>query len=285
MGENKGVGNDVEGRSPHIDADEVGSDMTTPKSKRTTSPAFQFYPESWFASSKVKRMSHTEKGIYIDLLAQCWLDNGLPTDLKQIAALVGMPVARFQKVWIGGALSECFVERGGRLVNNRQEKERKKQQEFKRRQSDNAAHGWQRRRNAVALPDERHSGITRALEREIETGSETPDQKKRDAPLDVAFAKFRDAYPKERRKGGYLVQQQFMSEVEKAGGSARLMNALENHVASEQWSNPQHIPGMDVWLREERWRQVLASKNAGVAVAKTPWEPLSVTLARTAAKS
>lgn len=236
--------------------------MATPKTKRTTSPAFQFYPESWFSSSKVTSMSHTERGIYIDLLARCWLDNGLPTDVRKIAALVHIPGARFQRIWSEGALHECFVEKNGKLVNPRQERERKKQSEFQRRQSDNAKSGWQRRGNAVASPtqcQESPSGTTRALETERET--ETPVVAFEEKGLDLAFAKFRDSYPEERRKGGYLVQQQFMAEAEKAGGSFRLMAALTNHRASEQWSNPKHIPGMDVWLREERWRQTLPASS------------------------
>lgn len=80
--------------------------------------------------------------------------------------------------------------------------------------------------------------------------------------LDVAFIQFRDTYPKERRKGGWMFQTAFIDECRKAGGSAVLMAALVNHVASEQWANPKHIPGMDTWLAEERWRQTLPAVSA-----------------------
>lgn len=74
---------------------------------------------------------------------------------------------------------------------------------------------------------------------------------------DLAFSKFQDAYPPARRKGGYLVQQLFVQAYERLGD--RLFEILENHKASEQWSKPNLIPGMDVWFKEERWRQSLPS--------------------------
>lgn len=238
--------------------------MTTPTSKY--SPAFQFYPESWFSSSKVSSMSHTERGIYIDLLARCWLDNGLPTDVRKIAALVKIPGPKFQRIWSEGILHECFVERGGKLVNPRQERERKKQIEFRRRQADNGSKGGRPSRNPRKTQEHKptHNPVVsgevplskaRAIEREIEI--ETRDPKKDEERHDFAFMAFRDAYPEARRKGGFLTQQAYLAAVAAAGSSSVLMLALDNHKASEQWSNPKHIPGMDVWLNEERWRQVL----------------------------
>lgn len=79
--------------------------------------------------------------------------------------------------------------------------------------------------------------------------------------FDLTFPAFRDTYPESRRKGGWGCQTAFMDEAKKAGGSAVLMAALENHLASEQWSDPKLIPGMDVWLSEERWRQRLPAKG------------------------
>lgn len=243
--------------------------MPTPTSKRTT-PSFQFYPDSFLSSSKVERMSMTERGIYITFLARCWQDNGLPTDMKVLAGFARMKPAQFERVWKGGALSECFYERNGKLHNERLDKERKKQAEFRRRQSDNAARGWRSRGNAVAVPEHQPSGITRAVETEIESSSGSNSSKKKEEPLDVAFQGFQMAYPEARRKGGFLAQQAYISAVERAGSVAALFVALANHKASEQWSNPKHIPGMDVWLREERWRQVLPPAGPASPYAHLP---------------
>lgn len=115
--------------------------MADPRGKSTKSPAFQFYPESWFSSSKVQRMSHTERGIYIDLLGYCWLENGLPNDTTTLAQMVKLPSARFARIW-SGPLHECFFERGGKLFNVRQERERKKQADFRKGKQDAAHMRW-----------------------------------------------------------------------------------------------------------------------------------------------
>jgi uncharacterized protein YdaU (DUF1376 family) len=132
--------------------------MTTPTSKRT--PAFQFYPNDFLGSSKVSRMSLTERGAYITLLSYCWQDGGLPTDTKTLAAMLHVKAIQFDRMW-SGPLHECFHERNGKLQNARLDAERKKQSEFSKKQSDRAQSGWDSRRNAkagnaAAMP-ERHA--------------------------------------------------------------------------------------------------------------------------------
>lgn len=100
-------------------------------------------------------MSYEEKGIYTDLLAHCWLDNGLPSDLRQLAALLKIPAKRFDKLW-AGVLHECFIERNGRMYNQRLDIERKKQAEFRKSKQDAAHMRWSSTRspssNAHAMP-------------------------------------------------------------------------------------------------------------------------------------
>ncbi len=154
MGENKGNG--MAGTIPNqAAADEVSEDMASPTSKRNT-PAFQFYPGDFLSSSKVRRMSMAERGAYITLLATCWLDDGLPTDLKTLATMLHIPVKQFERMW-PQVLAECFYEKNGKFHHPRLDKERKKQTDYAKRQSGNAARGWQSRRNATALPPARES--------------------------------------------------------------------------------------------------------------------------------
>jgi hypothetical protein len=87
----------------------------------------------------------------------------------------------------------------------------------------------------------------------------------KDERLDVAFLDFQSAYPANRRKGGFMVQQGFIDAVQKAGGVDGVMAALANHKASDQWQKPSLIPSMDKWLAEERWRQRLDPPGAAPA--------------------
>lgn len=277
MGYTEGTEHGTAETAPAPEHPADGGREQMPTSKRTTSPAFQFYPEAWLSSSKVRRMSYTERGMYADLLAYCWLDNGLPTDIKLIASMLGVPLRRFQKIWSNGALRECFSERAGRLHNARLDRERNKQAEFRRRQSDNGARGGRPRKNPLETQT-KPTGFeietqTKARALEIEIRDRDRDQ---DPVLeernDIAFIAFQNAYPPSRRKGGYLTANLFFEAVNTGRTKVDdIMAALANHKASEQWSDPKLIPGMDVWLREERWRQRLEPKGTTQAnLAKVP---------------
>lgn len=149
-------------------------DPSMPTSKSTRSPAFQFYPEAWFSSSKVQRMSHTERGMYVDLLSLCWLDNGLPTDMKVLASMLRVPAPRFTRIWANGALHECFFERNGKLFNARQERERKKQAEFRRSKQDAAHMRWSHQRDAGAMPSISISVSDRISDSKKDVSAEPP---------------------------------------------------------------------------------------------------------------
>lgn len=233
--------------------------------KRTTAPAFQFYAKDFLSSSKVQRMTLTEVGVYIILLAHNWLSGGIPTDPAEIGKIVKLPAVRFRKMW-AGPLSECFVKRGAHLTNPRIEQERQKQIAFRERQSVNGKKGG-RVSQALEVGKATDKGLVSPCVMESADSSALSGSLEKG---DVAFAAFRDAYPGARRKGGALVEGWFLSAATQAGGVAALMAALENHKASEQWSNPRMIPGMDVWLAEERWRQELPPAGAVTASANNP---------------
>lgn len=242
-------------------------DMASPKS--TKSPAYQFYPGDFLKDENVLLMSYTEIGIYQVLLCHAWTNRGLPNDLAAIATMLKFPHKRLTKMW-AGPLGKCFVVRGERLVNPRQEQERNKQAEFRRRQSDNGSRGGRPLKSQREPTDNPSlsSGKARALK--TEDLSCSPVLENKGERLDVAFAAFRDLYPANRRQGGMLVQQAFMREAAKAGSAAALMTALVNHVASEQWTDPQVIPGMDTWLDKEHWRRTLAPKGSAPARDNRP---------------
>lgn len=121
--------------------------------RKSTSPAFQFYPKDFLSSRRVENMTMAERGIYITLLCRCWDEDGLPTDLSELASMVRMKPAPFAKLWANSAVRHCFAERGGKLHNERLDRERKAQAEYRKRQKDKAEKRWDASRsNAVAMP-------------------------------------------------------------------------------------------------------------------------------------
>jgi uncharacterized protein YdaU (DUF1376 family) len=262
MGENRKVGTGTVEGGNHVPNQSPWTEDDMAPSKSTKAPAFQFFPRDFLSSPKVDRMPMTERGAYITLLCRCWLDNGLPTDLDELAFFCRMKPAQFERMWKNGRIGQCFYELAGKFHNERLDVERKKQAVNRQRQSDNAAMRWKKSGNATAMPPH-ESGITRAHAPAADADSKQQISSvvSSEERLDLAFASFRDAYPESRRKGGFLVQQDYMAAASD-NGPVVLMNALRNHIASEQWANPKHIPGMDVWLKEERWRQELPAAGA-----------------------
>lgn len=105
-----------------------------PTSKRTPSPAFQFYPKEFLSSDKVSRMCLTEIGAFTVLLCHSWLSVGLPDDHKKLAGYLNLNASRFARLW-SGPLGECFIQRNGRLMNPKQEDIRKALNAFRDEQA------------------------------------------------------------------------------------------------------------------------------------------------------
>lgn len=119
--------------------------------KSTKSPAFQFYAKDFLASAKVQRMSLAQIGAYIKLLALAWLDDGLPTEPKDLARMLGVTVAAFRALW-GGALGECFEVVDGRYRNLKLEDVRQQQADYRAKQTANITARWNKSGIDVVSP-------------------------------------------------------------------------------------------------------------------------------------
>lgn len=95
---------------------------------RSRSPAFSFYPKDWLSDANVKAMTLEAKGAYIELLGVYWLEDGLPAEPERLARLIGVPLARFRRLW--PLLEPCFQVVENRLFQKRLEREREKQHAF-----------------------------------------------------------------------------------------------------------------------------------------------------------
>lgn len=124
-----------------------------PSPKRTTAPAFQFYPSDFLSSPKVMDMTATERGIYITLLCVAWMQGGLPNDPAKLARWSKVPLKQFARIWPHN-LESCFtLTANGRLINERLEAERKKQRAFREKQKAKADKRWDaKKEDAVAMP-------------------------------------------------------------------------------------------------------------------------------------
>lgn len=84
---------------------------------------YKWHWQSWRANRKVQRMSYIERGIYRELLDECWAEGFIPDDIEKLADICGCPSEVMANAW--QVLSKCFANAGnGFLYNERLEQER-----------------------------------------------------------------------------------------------------------------------------------------------------------------
>lgn len=84
---------------------------------------YKWHWQTWRANRRVQRMSYIERGLYRELLDECWSEGFIPDDIERLADICGCPVEVMANAW--QMLSKCFANAGnGFLYNERLEQER-----------------------------------------------------------------------------------------------------------------------------------------------------------------
>ena len=130
-------------------------------------------------------MDNQSVGVYVRLLCYAW-EEPLPTDMEELAALVGETPKKFEKIW--PRVKKCFTETADGFVNPRLEQERTKQQLRRKQQSDAG-------KKAMANRYQKPNAVIIQSKFSSSTSSSSPT-----SVYDTAFSAFWKAYP--RRAGG-----------------------------------------------------------------------------------
>jgi uncharacterized protein YdaU (DUF1376 family) len=72
--------------------------------KMKTSPAFMFYASDAMADRRYRLMTLAERGLYISMLCECWVNFTVPSNKSQLAKLLG-----YQEVEIEANLTERLL--------------------------------------------------------------------------------------------------------------------------------------------------------------------------------
>lgn len=119
---------------------------------KTKPPAFQFYASDFLGAMSVQVMELDERGAYITLLAQAWLENGLPDDRATLAKLLGLKANSAKFARIAEAVLPQFELVDGRLKNPRQERIRAEQGAYRDQQRALANRRWEKTSRQLAVP-------------------------------------------------------------------------------------------------------------------------------------
>ena len=83
-----------------------------------TLPYYKWFWQDWRSNRRIQRMSYVERGLYRELLDECWVEGYIPNDVELLADICGCPVEVMASAW--QVLSNCFVDIGdGNLVNEK----------------------------------------------------------------------------------------------------------------------------------------------------------------------
>lgn len=105
---------------------------------------YPWHPQDWRANRKVARMTPAERGIYRELLDECWLEGSIPGDMDDLAEIARCTPAEMAAAW--PALRSSFSERpDGRFVNDKIARVHLAQLEALARQRDGGRKGGQQR--------------------------------------------------------------------------------------------------------------------------------------------
>ena len=133
------------------EADEARGLVADKKERAEPLPYYRWYWRDWRASRAVQRMRWEARGLYRELLDECWSRGCIPDDAAACAEIAGCPVKVMQKHW--PEIREQFVSVGdGLLVNTRLENERTESDRLRVVRSVNGRRGaeakWQNLANA-----------------------------------------------------------------------------------------------------------------------------------------
>jgi len=102
-------------------------------------PAFQFYADTWLSDFHVRSMSNAARGVYVDLLAFCWLEHGIPDNPEMLARVLAQDVPTFEALW--AEIRPRFYLSEGLWQHKRLDAEREKQRKFRRSRQLNGRKG------------------------------------------------------------------------------------------------------------------------------------------------
>ena len=108
-----------------------------------TAPAFQFYASDAIADKRYRLMSLAERGLYLSMLAECWVNGAVPSSVDSLAQWLGYRPEDVRAALTQRVLS-FFEEKDGELTNADLERYRRELEERREKMSAGGKKGGRR---------------------------------------------------------------------------------------------------------------------------------------------
>jgi hypothetical protein len=124
-----------------------------------TAPAFMMYASDTMADRNYRLMSLEERGLFLSLLCECWVNRAVPTDSSGLAKLLGFPVDTVRTTLTERVLS-FFERKGGEIQSAELERYRKTLEDRRDRMSQGGKKGAQIKWRPVPSGDGHPNGVS-----------------------------------------------------------------------------------------------------------------------------
>lgn len=228
---------------------------------------YKWHWQTWRANRKVQRMNYIERGLYRELLDECWAEGFIPDDIEKLADICGCPVDVLANAW--QVLSKCFANAGnGFLYNERLEQERTDMDKTRaNRARAGAAGGRAKASNGAALDGNCQANASNSLANASKSHIEEKrrEEKKDNGDFDLFWEFALTQYRRCDSKPGNKKEAE--KEWNKLGPDSELQadmrTALEAQAEarinpSEFVANLKHVCR---WIKNECWNDVQAEDD------------------------
>ena len=114
-------------------------------------PYLRWFVTDYRASRNANRLTWQERGIYRELLDECWIEGSIPDDLPRLAEIARCPVGVMAEAWpnIKPLFTECDWGDGMYLTSRRLEAERSEEDRRRIAMSEGGKKGAETRRKVL----------------------------------------------------------------------------------------------------------------------------------------
>ena len=254
-------------------------------------PYYAFYPSDCDTDERVRAMDDAEFGFYVRCLNHAWINGSLPSDLDELARVIGRDPEYVKRVW--RRVGQCFVPHPsdpGRLVNPRQEAEREKAMRRRTVAQQNSMRRWGNRELGPRHErdsENRSTHLTIAAQPNVGVALDPCCDQNRVATaragvsesLMRAFHDLVDRYPNATNVN--LALQIWISHCDRGEITEENINevfeGLDRWLDSDQWARDggRYIPSLARWLADMAWRDRPKPSAEAIERQETPeyWVP------------
>jgi uncharacterized protein YdaU (DUF1376 family) len=214
-------------------------------------PYYKWFWQDWRANRKAQRMSYIERGLYRELLDECWVEGFIPNDISILAEICGCPDEVMADAW--QVLESCFELVDDKYINKKMESMRTEKDSERLTKSQSGKKGG----DSKSLNFKPKKAIAKQVLASAKQVLALPNiEEKRREEYTGAFELFWEQYPRHENKS---VAMKSWKKVDVELDV--ILKAIEKHKQTKQWKDGVY-PHASTWLNQRRWEDELTATTS-----------------------